>query len=75
MPATWCRHYREAGEDEKQNIRLARRSNGFRAFIEDARSLVQRPPDHSNCLSGQTSVSLPFYTSILSSQQQLIGVK
>ena len=64
-PATWRRHYREAGEDEKKNIRLARRSDGFHAFIENARSVGPRPPeDHSNNLSGQIMVSLHFYTSI-----------
>ena len=69
------RHYCEAGEDEKKNIQLARCSDGFHAFIENARLVGPHPPeDHSNHLSGQTTVSLHFYTST-SYRQQFIGVK
>ena len=75
MPVTWRHHYREAGEDEKKNIRLARHSDSFRAFIENARSVGPCPPeDRSNHLSGQTMVSLHVYTSI-SYRQQFIGIK
>ncbi|KIK23436.1 hypothetical protein PISMIDRAFT_23472 [Pisolithus microcarpus 441] len=35
-PHTWRRHLREAADDEIEAIRLARRSDNFRAYISDA---------------------------------------
>ena len=40
---TWRRHLREANEDEKEAIRLAGRSEQFRAFVQATASTVPGP--------------------------------
>lgn len=54
---TWRRHLREASEDEKDAIRLAGRSDDFRAFLNAANGSnipevqvgVKRPADNDRC--------------------------